>query len=435
MKGFLSALMCLSLASSAYADLVVHISQGVEKPYPIAIVPFSQTPTTNNVVPKGMLAVVKNDLYQTGQFDLIPGNKISSHPIPVGEFPFKAWLGKQMPSDYVLIGQTKPGEKPHSENISFQLINTYTRHPLMAMKYNSVPDKQLRQLAHEIANRVYRSVTGVKGDFGSRVAYVLVNNPQSRKGKYRLVVSDSDGFNPQTLLYQVGNPIASPTWSSDRKRIAYVSYTNNRMGIYEIQLSTGQRKLIANYPGINSAPAYSPDDRYMAMALSLGKGAQTDIYQLNLATHKLRRLTSLGTNTSPQYSSDGKTIIFTSNRGGNPQVYQLDVASKKVSRLSFDGVQNFEPRYLPDQSGIIMMHQGMRGGPIRIAKLDPSSGATRVITQGQLDKSPSVSPNGRMIIYANYDEPKGVLAETSLNGRVKLVLPSTKGSVQSPAWG
>lgn len=434
MKRFLFLICILGCSIQVNANLVIRISQGVDKPFPIALVPFSTNPVSKKSVPKGMMGVIKNDLLQTGQFGFVPPGKISSKPIAVGQFPFNQWKGKAMPSDYVLIGTSKRGSTANTRSLSFQLINAYTRHPLVARAYKNVSTKNLRPLAHDIANRIYHAVTGVKGDFGSRIAYVLVQNPQSRRAKYRLMVSDSDGYNPQTLLYQTGQPIASPRFSSDGKQIAYVSYAKNRMTIFAITLATGKRRVISTYPGINSAPAFSPNNRQMAMALSMGRGARTDIYLYNIANKRVRRLTQIGTNTSPSFSPDGKQIIFTSNRGGRPQIYKYNLATKRVSRLSFDGAQNFSPEYTPDGRHIIMMHQGMSGGPIRIASLNPDSGAVRVITKGLLDKSPSISPNGHMVIYANYDKPKGILAESSINGRVQLTLPSNKGSVQSPAW-
>lgn len=431
---FLILLSSCFFIKSANANLVIHINQGVEKPFPIALIPFSTQSIKSKVLPQGFMAVIQSDLNQTGQFSFVKPSLISSKPILINQFPFKQWAKKQIPTDYVLIGSLKNVAQNDHYNASFQLINAYTRHPMLARKYRNVSAKSLRQLAHEMANRIYHAITGVKGNFGSKIAYVLVQNPQSRRAKYRLVISDSDGFNPQTLLYQVGQPIASPKFSSDGKEIAYVSYHKNRMTIFVITLATGKRRIIANYPGINSAPAFSPDNEKMAMALSMGRGSNTDIYVYDFGSKHLKRMTRLGTNTSPSFTPDGKSIVFTSNRGGRPQIYQINLANRSVSRLSFDGAQNFSPEVAPDGRHIIMMHQGISGGPIRIASLNPDSGAVRVITKGMLDKSPSISPNGKMVIYANYDKPRGILAETSINGRVQLILPSNKGSVQSPAW-
>lgn len=413
------------------ANLVVHITQGVNKPFPILFSPMGGSDSANQFE-----KIIENDLVQTGQFKIMSPNGVFNQVISVNQFPWSAWPSAGIQADYAVIGQVQSdgSGNGNSWNVSFQVFNIYGKYPLAGKVYSHISDSSMRLLAHQIANQIYQAITGVPGDFDSRIAYVLVNNPTARNATYRLVVSDRDGSNPQILLRQSGNPISSPTWSHDGKNIAYTSYIHNRMAIYSIELATGQRTLIANFPGINSSPAYSPDGSVMAMALSMGQGVETNIYLVNLNTRRYQKLTHAGTNTEPSFSPDGRSIVFTSDRGGTPQVYKIDLSSGSTTRLSYDGVQNFRPEFTPDGRSVILMHQEYTAGPIRIAVLDLASGTIQEITSGNLDKSPSLSPNGKMVIYANYDQPRGILAEASINGQVHLTLPATEGWVQSPAW-
>ena len=422
--------------SQAQADLIVHISQGVDKPIPIVFSPMSSFIYKNSELPNGFVSVIKNDLSNTGQFKIINPTGVFAQKILINQFPWDRWTASQIAADYAVIGQISPSAgETNFYDVIFQLYNTYGHTALMGKIYQHIPSDQMRVLAHQIANQIYQVITGIPGDFNSRIAYVTVDNPVARNALYQLIISDQDGFNPQVLLRQRGNPIASPAWSHDGTQLAYVSYKNNRMAIYQITLATGERILLSNFPGINSAPAYSPDGTYMAMALNQDQGANTNIYLVNLKSKKYQKLTSVGSNTEPSFSPDGNFIVFTSNQAGNkPQLYQVNLHNLNISRLSFEGVQNFKPEFTPDGKSIVFMHQEDQNGPIRLAVLNLSSGQITEITHGDLDKSPSLSPNGRMVIYANYDRSKGVLAEASMNGQVQLVLPSSAGWVQSPAW-
>ncbi|MDF2690750.1 MAG: tol-Pal system beta propeller repeat protein TolB [Gammaproteobacteria bacterium] len=418
--------------SVAQADLTISITQGVDKPYPIAVVPFGADLQNSNL-PNGMSGVISNDLANSGRFDLLALNKMPAQPHQLTQFNWQAWTAADTGIEYALLGQINQNANG-TYQVNFDLLSLLGSRPLIDEKFNNIPASQLRALAHHISDIVYQTITGNRGYFSTRLAYVDVIQPDSENPTYRLVVSDEDGFNPQVLLSQVGNPIATPQWSPDGSQLAYVSYINNRMAIYSISLSNGTRKIIANFPGMNSAPAWSPDGKSMAMALSKGSGANSDIYIMNLSNRKLTRYTNFANNTSPCWSPDGQSLIFNSDRGGSPQIYQLDLASRQVSRLSFDGAQNFAPVYTANGQEIVIMNQAQANGAIRIATLNPSTNKISIISHGQLDKSPSVSPDGSMVIYANYDGAKGILAETSIDGKVQLKLPATEGTVQSPAW-
>lgn len=416
------------------ADLTIHIVQGVDKPYPVAIVPMANGPLPIASLPQGFSAVISNDLTMSGQFALTPTNQLPQAPHAAAAINWSQWQSIDQGLEFVVVGQVASGDQAGTYNVQFQLVSVLSHRALLGQIYHNVPANQLRNLAHHISDLVYQTITGMRGIFSTRLAYVEV--AQGQHGPlYRLLVSDADGYNSQLLLQQPYNPIASPIWSPNGQELAYVTYWNNRMVIDTITLATGERHMIAAFPGINSAPAWSPNGQEMAMALSMGHGAKTDLYLMNLKTRHLTRLTDFATNTSPRFSPDGQHLLFTSDRSGEPQIYQMNLQTRQTKRLTFQGFKNFSAVYTPDGQSIVFMYQGSSGdGAINIAKLNLSSGVMQVLTDGNLDKSPSIAPNGQMLIYANYDGTQGVLAETSINGRIHLQLPATQGSAQSPAW-
>jgi TolB protein len=424
----MSLLLCVS--GIAEAGQVINVVQGSNKPYPIAVVPFGSDPELSNL-PDGITGVITNDLQISGRFDPLPSRSMPVQPHSADQVNWQQWNSTNI--EFMVVGnvQAAGGGK---YNVKVALLSVLGNQPLFNVQFSNISGSQLRSLAHYISDKIYLAITGKRGAFSTHLAYVTVTNQGTRNVTYRIIVSDADGYNPQMLLEQSGNPIASLAWSADAKQLAYVTYLHNRLVIYSIALATGKRQVIASFPGMNSAPAWSPDGKSMAMALSKGNSSQTNIYIMNLATRKLVRYTQDANNTSPYFSADGKTIAFNSDRGGQPQIYQLQLGAGVVKRLSFDGLKNYSPIYTPDGNKIIMMHQGSASGPIQIAVLDLVSGNTQVITNGDLDKSPSVSPNGDMVVYANFDKSRGVLSLVSLNGNFHLQLPSAAGSVQSPAW-
>ncbi|MCF6766353.1 Tol-Pal system beta propeller repeat protein TolB [Thiotrichales bacterium 19S3-7] len=426
---YISAFFVMLLAYSiGFADISIHIEKGVDRPYPIAIIPFSGGSQSSEVT-----GIIEKDLINSGRFDLLAKAKMPQKVSNVKELNLSQWSKSGV--EFVVLGQVER-QQDGRYDVSFYLISQLGGRSLIAKAFKNIPQSQLRALSHHVSDLIYQGITGIKGYFSTKLTYVEVLNPYSqKKAIYKLIVSDYDGYNPQVLLRQTAIPIASPTWSPDGNYIAYVSYINGRMAIYRISVITGKRQLISNLEGINSAPAFGPDDTVMALALSKGTSYYTNIYLFNLKKHNLERLTSTGINTSPAFSPDGQSLIFTSNRSGLPQIYQLQIGESYPKRLTFNGVQNMDAHFTPNGKTIVFMHQAKRGGDLNIAKQSITNGDITILTDGNVDKSPSVSPNGQMIVYTrSLNNGKVNLAMVSLDGQVHLDLPATKGNVQSPSW-
>ncbi len=414
------------------ARLTINITQGVSQQIPVAVMPFSGAYPKNTEVPDGISYVIADDLRNSGR--LAPQTKDFRQKLNrVSEINWSKWS-----ADYIVIGEVQ--DNGGSYDISYELVSKLSNSVLSARKFNNIKSNQLRSVAHTISNFIYEAITGSKGYFTSKLVYVDVENPyDTKKAVYQLIVSDYDGFNPHVLLRQTKEPIMSPSWSKDGKTIAYVSYSRGNMAIYTIEVYTGQRKKVASYQGINSSPAFSPDGNTLAMALSQGYSENTNIYLMNLNNDKLyKKLTLNGINTAPAFSPSGKQLAFVSNRGGSPQIYITDINSKYPSseRLTYGPNQAFDPQYTPNGQNIVFMYQKDGNSGTQIAKVDLATQKITVLTQGQMDSSPSVSPDGNMIIYSQGQVGGGAnLAMVSIDGKVQITLPSnTVGAVQSPAW-
>lgn len=410
--------LCLMLAQPACAALQLSLTQGIKAATPLAVLPFSGSAN----LPSGanIATVIRNDLSSTGQFRV---------PMP------SSW---QNNTDYraagmsdVLSGSIQPNNDKRSVRVRLQNIVAANPENLINETYsisNSAQD--LRPLAHSISDDVYQRLTGIRGNFSTRLAYILVNKAKTTMPEYSLVVSDADGANSHTLLNSYW-PIMSPAWSPDGKQLAYVSFVGNRAAIYVQTLADATRKKLLDAPGINGAPAFSPDGKKIAAVLSIS--GNPNLYLVDLATGKKQQLTKgFAIDTDPSFASDGSALIFTSNRGGGPQIYKYDFASSSVKRLTFSGPYNADARYLPDGKNIVFMHRDDNGFAIAIQNLE--SGQMQVLTNSGFAESPSVAPNGQMIIYATRFAGRGSLAEVSIDGKVQLRLPSANGSLREPAW-
>jgi len=411
------ALVFLTLAT-ARAQLTIEIVGGAGTAVPIAIVPFDGEPAG----PAGISSIVGADLTRSGLFKLVGTEGIVPRPSRIEDVQAAAWRAKG--ADAVVVGSARPQADGRVE-VRFALVDVVKQAPLVAMVYTVAPT-QFRATAHKIADVIYEKMTGDPGVFSTRIAYIT-----KQGSRFRLLVADADGSDPQVIVTS-NEPLLSPRWSPDGTRIAYVSFESKKPVVYVQNLASGARAAVANFRGSNSSPAWSPDGRTLAVTLTKDGGSQ--LYLMNAdGSNPQRVMSSSGIDTEAMFMPDGKSVLFTSDRGGSPQIYRLTLGNGAVERLTFDGSYNVSPRPFPDGRGFAFVRRD--GGRFQIAVQDFASRQVQVLTMGPLDESPSVAPNGKLILYANEVGGRGILAAVSSDGRVKqrLVAPAT--DVREPAWG
>jgi TolB protein len=421
----LAALMVAALhPATAYAQLTVQITQGVADPIPVAVVPFGWS--SAGAAPYDVAATVAADLQRSGRFDALQRTAMLEFPHRATEVDPADW--RLLKVDYVVVGQLVPLPDGRVE-VQYELVNALTGQRLLGQAIPAGRDS-LKLASHRVSDAVFEKILGMRGAFATRIAYVAVAGPIKAR-RYRLLVADSDGANPRVVL-QSSEPLMSPAWSPDGASLAYVSFEGGVSSVFLQQLATGQRARVSARSGINGAPAFSPDGRRMALALSRRDG-NVDVYLLTLATQQLTRLTdSPAIDTEPAWSVDGSQVYFTSDRGGGPQVYRVTASGGAAQRVTFEGSYNARPRLAPDGKSIAVVT--LDRGAYRIATFDLERRGTRVLTSGRQDESPSFAPNGAMLIYATRDGRRGVLATVSVDGNVQQRLASGEGDVREPAW-
>jgi TolB protein len=312
--------------------------------------------------------------------------------------------------------------------IQFQLLDVLRQKQLIGYSLQS-SKRKLRTSAHKISDLIYEKITGVRGAFNTRIAYIRAQQNQGRK--YVLQVADNDGFNTQTVL-ESDEPLMSPSWSPDGESLAYVSFENRRPEIFIQHLSTAKRIKISGFKGVNSAPSWSPDGDFLALVLS--KDGDPDIYLMHIETKRLTRLTRhRGIDTEPVWSSNGQSIIFTSDRGGSPQIYEVSATGGKPRRITFEGRYNAAASVSPDGKYIALVYGDE--GQYKIAQLELGTGNLIMLTNSSLDESPSFSPNGKMVLYASTRGDNSVLYAVSVDGRGKHKLSDQSGDIREPTWG
>lgn len=412
------ALACLG----ARAELTVEITKGLDDAIPIAIVPFGWSQPSR--LPEDVSAIVSADLHRSGQFKPLDRADMLSRPTEASQVFYRDW--KVLKTEYLVIGKLSPVDGGRYK-ADFQIFSVFDQR---SIKNASVTSTSLRALAHATSDIIYQTLTGIRGAFSTRILYVTMERFGPKKQRYRLYVADVDGHNDRIIL-ESPEPILSPTWAPNGRHVAYVSFQSTRPSIYVQDTVTGRQQKITSFPGLNGAPSFSPDGKQLAMVLS--KDGNPEIYIMDLASGNLRRVTNhYAIDTEPTWAPDGQSVLFTSERGGSPQIYRQHIASGKVERLTFDGNYNARPALTPDGRFLAMVHRS--NGVFHIAVKDLVRGSFSVITETDLDESPSIAPNASMILYATLHGGRGVLSAVSLDGRVNVRLPSRYGDVREPSW-
>ena len=406
----------LLTAAVAQAQLSIEITGAGANRIPVAIANFAGDSAAAQIV----AGTVRSDLERSGLFKLIdPAGATLDENAQVN---FGDWKGRG--TDALAAGSLARGTDGRME-ARFRLYDTQKQVALGGAVFVTGND-QLRAAGHRIADYIYEKLTGERGVFSTRIAYVVKSG-----GQFRLQIADADGQGAATALSST-EPIISPVWSPDGSKLAYVSFEKKKPVIYVHSLASGQRQVVANFKGSNSAPAWSPDGRRLVVVLS--KDGNSQIYAVNADGTGVQRLTqSGGIDTEPRHAADGSAIYFTSDRGGSPQIYRMSANGGDIQRVSFEGSYNVSPR--PSADGKSLAFITRRDGRFQLAVMDLASRQVQVLTDSTKDESPSFAPNSRMILIATEIGGRGVLSAVSSDGRIKQRLSIAAGDVREPAWG
>jgi TolB protein len=424
-KKLFIVLIFLGFSSASFAALKIDITEGYEGALPIAVIPFQWKGGTR-LKNGDVSAIVMSDLARSGKFSPVAEKDLIAKPQKLADVHYKTWRIAGM--DHIVIGSVT-AQKDGTYQVQFRLIDILKAKQVLGYNFTATKST-IRNIAHQISDYIFTHITGMPGAFSTRIAYVTTS--KSKKGnKSRLQVSDTDGFNPQTLLTS-SQPIMSPAWSPDGSELAYVSFENGQAEIFTHNIRTGKRKSRSSFKGLNGSPAWSPDGKKLAITLS--KDGNPDIYILTLKDNKLRRLTNhWSIDTEAVWMPDGKSIIYTSGRSGKPQLYKQSISSNvRPERLTYEGGYNASASISADGKYIAYVH----GESIyyRIAIMELATKSSRILTDGPLDESPEFAPNNSMILYASQEKRSAVLSAVSTDGRQKQRLAFTDGEVREPSW-
>jgi TolB protein len=424
LRGLLIVLCCAA-GMAAADEKNIMVTTGTDRATPIAVVPFGLQ--GGSVLPEDMADIISNDLRNSGYYSPLAKASMISLPTQASEVIYRDW--KAIGAQYLMVGSIVPSGG--RLQINYALFNVATEQQVMTGNVSGTND-QLRDMAHYIADQAFEKLTGIKGAFSTRMLYVTAERFSVNNTRFTLQRSDYDGARAVTLL-QSREPILSPRFAPDGKRIAYVSFEQKRPRIFIQHIDTGRREQITNFEGINGAPAWSPDGTKLAFVLS--KDGNPEIYVMTLATRQISRVTNdPAIDTEPFFGKDGTTLYFTSDRGGKPQIYKTSINGGSAERVTFIGNYNANPKLSADEKTLVMIHRQDGFTNFKVAVQDLQRGSVKILTDSNLDESPTVAPNGTMVIYATRQQGRGVLMLVSINGRVRLPLPTAQGEVREPSW-
>ena len=423
MKKNLFLVVLLLFPIFTYGELFLEITKGSEDPYRVAMIPFEG----NSRVSKQLNDIMRNDLIRTGEFSILDEELLLPVKIINDELVFSDW--KLLGIDYLVTGTIVNAN--NSLDISYEIFDIHKKRKVRSSKVFGIPN-QIRQLAHYTSDGIYESITGIKGIAATRLLYVNEVKDSRFISIYKLMLADSDGANEKVLLSS-SEPIISPSWSPDGKRVAYVSFETGIAKVFIQEIASGKREAVLSQDTQISSPSWSPDGKYLS--LTLYQDGNAEIYILRLRDRTLTRMTNqFAIDTESSWSPKGNKILFTSGRSGSPQIYELDLRklNPKAKRISFEGTYNAKASYLPNEEGVIFVHRSS-DGLFHIALKYKRENFIRVLTEAKMDESPSVAPNGNMVIYGIKENDLSMLAGFSLSG-AKFKLPASEGEVREPAW-
>lgn len=405
----------LLMGTAAHAQLQIDIRGVGSNQIPVAVAAFAD----ESVAPEQVSAIIRADLERSGVFKVIDAHQAISENANVDLSAFKS-----SGADALVVGSVS--RLPDGRfAVRYKLLDTAKQAQISQLS-DAVSARNTRLEAHRIADDIYEKLTGIRGIFATRITYVKQNLAAH---DYTLVVADADGANEQVAAHG-HEPIISPSWSPDGTKVAYVSFELRKPVIYVQDLVSGQRHIVANEKGNNSAPAWSPDGSKLALALS--KTGNTQIFIVNANGSGLHRVSnSNGIDTEPQFSGDGQSLYFTSDRSGGPQIYKMSVNGGQPTRVTFNGNYNISPRISPDGKTLAWISQ--RNGGFSLYAMDLASGQEQRLADGATE--PSFSPNGKYIMYATRSGGRTALAVVSVDGRVKQNLSTQAGNIREPSWG
>lgn len=404
------------VSAAAQAQFKVDVSGIGATQIPVGIGAFANP----NNCPQPIAQIIRDDLARSGQFAVNPlsGKTLAAQ----GPADFAGWRALNL---VAAAGGSIAAAAGGRWQIQYRLWDAVKQADLGGLALTVVPG-DLRLAAHRIADDIYQKLTGQRGVFATRIAYITKTGQRN----FSLNIADSDGANGQAAL-RSREPLLSPVWAPDGQELAYVSFETGKPVVFLQDVRTGKRRMLANFKGSNSAPAFSPDGGTLAVVLTLSGRSQ--IYLLSRKGGNPRQVMhSYSIDTEPAFSPDGQSLYFVSDRDGSPQIYRVGLTGGSVQRISYTGGYNVSPAISPD--GKTLAYISQQGGNFQLWSQNLQSGTTQVLDDGSDCGHPSFAPNGQLLIYSAGDRTE-VLKTVSLDGRVRTSLSQAGSQVREPAWG